>query len=147
MKSYMCICRAFKLGLRLTVQALRAKLKLYIGQFQPGGALSGMAEINVLKCPGGAWWNLAPALNTRWTSEKGPRHQFCFWSSLVWSLHVAWVSSKYSLFPVTVNVSLCITHDLSQEFPCLSWSASWDRYHWPWIGVSKYRKSVTGVLF
>lgn len=38
------------MGPQLTVLTLRAKLKPYMGQFQPGGALSGTAEINVLNC-------------------------------------------------------------------------------------------------
>lgn len=45
----MCICRSSEIGPELTVVTLRAKLKLYMGQFQPGGALSSTAEINVLK--------------------------------------------------------------------------------------------------
>lgn len=48
----MCICRSSEIGPQLTALTLRAKLKLYMGQFQPGGALSGPAEINVLKCLG-----------------------------------------------------------------------------------------------
>lgn len=51
-RSYVCICRSSEIGPRLTVLTLRAKLKLYMGQFQPGGALSGTAEINVLKWQG-----------------------------------------------------------------------------------------------
>lgn len=49
MRSYVCICGSSKIGPQLTVVTFRAKLKLYMGQFQPGGALNGTAKINVFK--------------------------------------------------------------------------------------------------
>lgn len=45
----MCICCSSEIGLQMTALTLGAKLKLYMGQFWPGGALSGTAEINVLQ--------------------------------------------------------------------------------------------------
>lgn len=48
MRAIVCICALSEVGPLLTAVTLRAKLKLYVGQFRPGGALSGTAEINVL---------------------------------------------------------------------------------------------------
>lgn len=50
MKSCTEICKLSEIGPLLTLLALRTKLKLYMGQFQPGGALKGTTEINVLEC-------------------------------------------------------------------------------------------------
>lgn len=58
--SYVRICGSSEIGPRMTVLTLRAKLKLYVGQFRPGGALSGTAEINVLKRLGVHVENIAP---------------------------------------------------------------------------------------
>lgn len=49
-KSRTEICRLSEIGPLRTLLALRTKLKLYMGQFQPGGALKGTTEINVLEC-------------------------------------------------------------------------------------------------
>lgn len=81
--SYVRICGSSEIGPRMTVLTLRAKLKLYVGQFRPGGALSGTAEINVLKRLGVHVEILLPFGNSRWT---------CL--DFVYGLHFGWVSSK-----------------------------------------------------
>lgn len=72
--SYVRICGSSEIGPRMTVLTLRAKLKLYVGQFRPGGALSGTAEINVLKRLGVHVEILLPFGNSRWTCLD-----FCLW--------------------------------------------------------------------
>lgn len=43
-KSRTEICRLSEIGPLLTLLALRTKLKLYMGQFQPGGALRALQK-------------------------------------------------------------------------------------------------------
>lgn len=98
MRSYMCICRSSELGLLVTVLTLRAKLKLNMGQFQPGGALSGMAEINVLKCLGVH----GEILLLFWTAGGWARQPWAWILSMVLlgvefarCVGFMWISSKY----------------------------------------------------
>lgn len=72
--SYVRICGSSEIGPRMTVLTLRAKLKLYVGQFRPGGALSGTAEINVLKRLGVHVENIAPI----W-KQQVDMLGFCLW--------------------------------------------------------------------
>lgn len=72
--SYVRVCGSSEIGPRMTVLTLRAKLKLYVGQFRPGGALSGTAEINVLKRLGVHVENIAPI----W-KQQVDMLGFCLW--------------------------------------------------------------------
>lgn len=142
--SYVRICGSSEIGPRMTVLTLRAKLKLYVGQFRPGGALSGTAEINVLKRLGVHVEILLPFGNSRWT---------CL--DFVYGLHFGWVSSKTFRSPLPSKKMrlrwagdrgcICAHRDPSQVLTCFSRKACWDTYRWPWIsrGYRKKKKKAS----
>lgn len=142
--SYVRICGSSEIGPRMTVLTLRAKLKLYVGQFRPGGALSGTAEINVLKRLGVHVEILLPFGNSRWT---------CL--DFVYGLHFGWVSSKTFRSPLPSKKMrlrwagdcgcICAHRDPSQVLTCFSRKACWDTYRWPWISRG-YRKKKKKML-
>lgn len=143
--SYVRICGSSEIGPRMTVLTLRAKLKLYVGQFRPGGALSGTAEINVLKRLGVHVEILLPFGNSRWTCLD-----FCLWLAF-------WLGfiQKYSALLCRpkrcgsggLETCGCIFahRDPSQVLTCFSRKACWDTYRWPWISRG-YRKKKKKML-
>lgn len=153
MRSYVCICGSSEIGSPLTALTLRAKLKLYMGQFRPGGALSGTAEINVLQRLGAHVEILLPfgtAGGQAWILSRGLLgRRVCMLSGFHPNILISFTVQKHAAQVcrglVTVNASVRVTMkyspDLLQVFTHVLCNPCWDRYQWPWIGISEYRKS------
>lgn len=144
--SYVRICGSSEIGPRMTVLTLRAKLKLYVGQFRPGGALSGTAEINVLKRLGVHVENIAPIWKQQ-VDMLGFLSMACILAGFHPKIFRSPLpSKKMRLRWAGDRGCICAHRDPSQVLTCFSRKACWDTYRWPWISRG-YRKKNKRCFF